>query len=117
MNVTKSSFVPQGHQAFREQNDLIGHLLELGAGGNVGSQVEQITEANRQALRDQGYRYLLIDKASIVRPRIGGQEGVEWVSDWSRLERRLRPVVGTAEAQDEAFALYTLDEARLECGP
>lgn len=114
MLVRKEAFGPPELVALREQNRLLGALTDIGERRYTASLEHD--EADRAALLELGYRYVLARVDHFRRPRVGRDGGVEWTSDWSRAQRLLeRTMGGPPVAIDEQVAVWTLDGSTVGC--
>jgi len=106
----KPAFAPEQQRTLRAENSFVALLLQLGDRRfNRGFDYEP---ADRQALLELGYRYVLVRTDAFMRPRALGREGM--VSDWPRLRRNLERPLGEPDYEDEHLALYAL-QGELGC--
>ena len=110
----KTAFGPPEVVALREENTLVQVLVGLGEGQYTRSL--SFDAADRQELLDLGYRYVLARASAFERPRPQRDGSVKWEPEWSRPRRLLEKAIGEAPvAEDERFALWTLDGSGLSC--
>ncbi|MFN7147045.1 MAG: hypothetical protein ACK4YP_24970, partial [Myxococcota bacterium] len=114
MLLKKAAFAPPAFTALRDGDPLVRTLEAIGEHQPLRD-VAPATEAERAALGDLGYRYVLARVDAFARPRnVGG--AVEWVSEWSRPRRQLLALLGAPAAEDAALAVWTLDGGAIDCG-
>lgn len=114
MLVRKAAFGPDELATLRKENTLLRVLVALG--DRQYKAALDWADADRKALGDLGYRYVLARKDHFRRPVPDDAGGIAWDSDWGRAGRLLEKALGTSPvAQDEQVALWTLDGSDPGC--
>ncbi len=105
MPSTKSAFVPVATQVLRESNTFLEILLAVGS--RRFPRLASWEPQDRVALELLGYRYVLVQVDAYQRDSAVAGEGA---SDWPRVKRHLQLLLGEPAYEDEAVAVFVLEE-------
>ena len=113
MLVKKPSFGSASALALRAENSFLDLLLDYGDMEMLRDPAYD--EADRQRLLALGFRYAVVDLSRFEGTAAGLGAGTMGGSNWPRVKRLLRPVIGEPQVEGVGVAVYTLDGSTLSC--
>lgn len=97
-------FAPPEQARIRRENGFVGALIDVAAGERVPRQVGPM---DKQALRDLGYRWVLLDQRAYTAPDDGaGRRGASHGERLRGVRRGLSKLAGAPVYEDDVTVLY-----------
>ena len=113
MLITKDAFVPEGLRRLMAENQLLIDLLRLGDRSDLTAPTG-VTDADLSELQELGYGAVIFRLEAFVRTSGPRQRQT---SDWGRVRRLMRSLLGDPTFEDDQLAIYPLDGSALDCAP